>query len=49
MVHTRGESPQGKLGNVQTYGMTLASAYILYYLFTTWLQLQMEGKSLRWE
>jgi len=29
MVHTRGESPQGGLGDVQTCGMTLASAYML--------------------
>jgi len=32
VVHTRGESPQDGLRDVQTCGMTLALAYMLYYL-----------------
>ena len=35
MVHTRGESLQNGLRDVQTCGMTLASAYVLCHLFTT--------------
>ena len=34
MVHTRGKSPQKGLRDVQTCEMTLASAYVLYYLPT---------------
>ena len=49
MVHTGGKSPQDRLGNMQTYGTTLASAYMLYCLSATWLQLQIIERSLRWE
>ena len=49
MVHTGGKSPQDRLGNMQTYRTTLASAYMLYCLSTTWLQLQIIERSLRWE
>jgi len=31
-VHTRGESPQDRLGDMWTCGTTLASAYILCHL-----------------
>ena len=48
-VHTRGESLQDGLRDVWTCRMTLASAYMLYYLSAVWLQLQMIGRSLRWE
>ena len=34
MVHIGGESSQDGLEDVQTYGMTLASAYMLHYLST---------------
>ena len=34
-VHTRDESPQDRLGDVQTCGTILASAYILCYLSVT--------------
>ena len=49
MVHTRGESPQYELGDMQTCWMTLASAYVLCCLSAAWLQLQIIGRSLRWE
>ena len=49
MVHTGGESPQDRLGVVQTCETTLASAYVLCRLSATWSQLQMIGKSPRWE
>jgi len=39
MVHTEGESLQDGLRDVQTCGMTLASAYMLCHLFAMWLQL----------
>ena len=39
MVHTRGESPQEGLRDVQTCGMTLASAYALHHLSAVWSQL----------
>ena len=42
-----GGSPQNELGNRQTCGMTLASAYVLYCLSAMWLQLQMMGRSPR--
>ena len=32
MVHTGGESPQDGLGDIWTYGTTLASVYMLCYL-----------------
>ena len=38
MVHTRGESLQDGLGYVRTCGTILASAYVLCYLPTAWLQ-----------
>jgi len=44
-----GGSLQNGLGDEQTYRMTLASAYVLHCLSATWLQLQMIGRSLRWE
>jgi len=34
-VHTRGESPQDGLGDMQTHGMILASAYVLCHLSAT--------------
>jgi len=37
------------LRDMWTYGMTLASAYVLCCLFAVWSQLQMIGRSLRWE
>jgi len=49
MVHTRGESLQFGLKDVWTCLMTLGSAYVVYYLFAAWLQLQMIKRSLRWE
>ena len=49
VVHTRGKSLQSWLGDVQTYKITLALAYILCYLTTTQSQLQMKAKSLRWK
>ena len=45
MVHTRDKSLQDRLGDVQTCRMTLALAYILYYLSTAWSQFLMEGKN----
>ena len=48
-VHTRGESLQDRLGDVQTCKMILASAYILYHLSVVWLQLQMIERTPRWE
>ena len=44
-----GGSPQDGLGDEQTCGTTLASAYVLRRLSAVWLQLQMMGRSLRWE
>ena len=49
IVHTKDESPQDKLEDMQTYKTTLASVYILYCLSAMWLQLQIIGKSLKWE
>jgi len=48
-VHTRDESPQDRLRDVWTYGITLASAYVLHYLSATWSQLQIIGRGLREE
>jgi len=45
----RGGSPQNRLGDEQTCGMTLASAYVLCRLSATWLQLQMKGRKSKWE
>jgi len=42
----QGGSPQNRLGDERTCGMTLASAYVLRRLSAAWSQLQMkEGKS----
>ena len=35
VVHTRGESLQGRLRDVQTHRMTLALAYMLHHLSAT--------------
>ena len=43
----QGRSPQNGLGDEWTCRTTLASAYVLYYLSTTWSQLQMMGRSPR--
>ena len=42
-------SPQNGLGDEQTCGTTLASAYVLCYLSAIWSQLQMLERSPRWE
>jgi len=44
-VHTRGESLQDGLGDIQTHKMTLALAYILYHLSAMWLWFQNRKKS----
>jgi len=44
-----GGSPQNGLGDEQTCGTTLASAYVLHHLSAAWLQLQMMERSPRWE
>jgi len=49
IVHTRDESLQDGLRDVQTCGMTLASAYVLHHLSAMWSQLQMIGRSLKGE
>ena len=48
IVHTRGESSQDGLRDMQTYRITLASAYVLYCLSAIWSQFLMEGRSLKW-
>ena len=45
----RGESPQNGLGDEQTYGTTLASAYVLCRLSAAWSQLQMKEKKSEWK
>jgi len=45
----QGGSPQNRLGDEWTCGMTLALAYVLCCLSAAWSQLQMLGRSLRWE
>ena len=45
----QGGSPQNGLEDEWTCGTTLASAYVLHHLSATWSQLQMMGRSLRWE
>ena len=45
----QGVSPQNRLRDEQTCGTTLASAYVLCHLSAMWLQLQIMGRSLRWE
>ena len=44
-----GKSPQDGLGNEWTCGTILASAYMLCHLSTIWSQLQIIGRSPRWE
>ena len=44
-----GGSLQNGLGDEWTCGTTLASAYVLHRLSAAWSQLQMIGRSLRWE
>jgi len=42
-------SPQNEIGDEQTCGTTLASAYMLYHLSAAWSQLQMIERSPKWE
>jgi len=42
-------SLQNGLGDEQTCGMTLASAYVLCRLSATWPQLQMKERKSKWE
>jgi len=49
MIHTRGESPWSGLGDMQTSGTTLASAYVLCHLSSMWSQFQIIERSLRWK
>ena len=44
-----GGSPQNGLGDEWTCKTTLASAYMLHCLSAAWSQLQMLGRSPRWE
>ena len=48
-VHTGGESLQYGPRDIWTCWITLASAYVLCHLSAIWSQLQMIGRSLRWE
>ena len=45
----RGGSPQNGLGDEQTCGTTLASAYVLRRLSATWSQLQMKERKSEWK
>ena len=45
----RGGSPQDVLGDEQTCGTTLASAYVLRRLSAAWSQLQMKERESEWE
>jgi len=45
----QGGSPQNGLGDKQTCGMTLASAYVLRRLSAAWSQLQMKERESKWE
>ena len=45
MVYTRRESPQDRLRDMWTCGMTVASAYVLHHLSTIWSQFSIEGRS----
>ena len=45
----RGRSPQNRLGDEQTCGTTLASAYVLCHLSATWSQLQMKERKSKWK
>ena len=42
-----GGSPQNRLGDERTCGITLASVYMLHHLSAVWLQLQIMGRSPR--
>jgi len=44
MVHTGNENPQDGLRDMQTCGITLASAYMLHHLSAMWLQFPIEGR-----
>jgi len=44
-----GGSLQDGLGDEQTCGTTLASAYVLCHLSATWLQLQMKRRKSEWK
>ena len=44
-----GGSPQNRLGDERTCGMTLASAYVLCRLSAAWSQLQMKERKSEWE
>ena len=45
----RGGSPQNGLGDEQTCGTTLASAYVLRRLSAAWSQLQMKERKSEWK
>ena len=45
----RGGSPQNGLGDEQTCGTTLASAYVLHCLSAVWSQLQMKERKSKWK
>jgi len=44
-----GESPQDGLGDEQTCGTILASAYVLCRLSAAWSQLQIKGRKSEWK
>jgi len=44
-----GGSPQNGLGDEQTCGTTLASAYVLRRLSAAWSQLQMKERKSEWK
>ena len=44
-----GGSPQNGLGDEQTCGTTLASAYVLHRLSAAWSQLQMKERKSEWK
>jgi len=45
----RDGSPQNRLGDERTCGMTLASAYMLRRLSAAWSQLQMKKRKSEWK
>jgi len=47
-VHTGVEVRRNGLGDEQTCGTTLASAYVLCRLSAAWSQLQMKGRKSEW-
>ena len=49
IFHTGDESLQDDLEDVQICGIILASAYVLHYLFATWLKFQIRERSLSWK